>query len=92
MRKHHYSSAQIGLASRFIRNFEGPYLVVRLPFSKCSDMLILRDPSTGEDLPHAVNVEQLTLSGPGGLRGPDGQTHSCQSETSYPMMPKLGDF
>ena len=37
--------------------------------------------------------EKLTLSGPGGgLRGPDGQTHSCQSETSYPMMPKLGDF
>ena len=34
----------------------------------------------------------LTLSGPGGLRGPDGQTHSCQSETSYPMMPKLSDF
>ena len=34
----------------------------------------------------------LTLSGPGGLRGLDGQTHSCQSETSYPMMPKLGDF
>ena len=27
----------------------------------------------------------------GGLRGPDDQTHSCQSETSYPMMPKLGD-
>ena len=40
------------------------------------------------------NVRSLTLSGPGGggLRGPDGQTHSCQSETSYPMMPKLGDF
>ena len=41
------------------------------------------------------NIEScsLTLSGPGGgLRGPDGQTHSCQSETSYPMMPKLGDF
>ena len=35
----------------------------------------------------------LTLSGPGeGIRGPDGQTHSCQSETSYPIMPKLGDF
>ena len=36
----------------------------------------------------------LTLSGPrgGGLRGPDGQTHICQSETSYPMMHKLGDF
>ena len=38
----------------------------------------------------------LTLSGPGGggggLRGPDDQTHSWQSETSYSMMPKLGDF
>ena len=40
--------------------------------------------------------DPLTLSCPegggGGLRGPDGQTHSCQSETSYLMMPKLGDF
>ena len=41
-----------------------------------------------------AKIQALTLSGPGGggLRGPDGQTHSCQSETSYPMMPKLGDF
>ena len=30
--------------------------------------------------------------GGGGLRGPDGQTHTCQSETSYPMMPKLSNF
>ena len=37
-------------------------------------------------------LSSLTLSGPGGLRGLDGQTHSYQSETSYPMMPKLGDF
>ena len=37
-------------------------------------------------------IKLLTLSGPGGLRGPDCQTHSGQSETSYPMMPKLGDF
>ena len=28
----------------------------------------------------------------GGLRGPDDLTHSCQSETSYSMMPKLADF
>ena len=38
----------------------------------------------------------LTLSDPGGgggrLRGPNDQTHSCQSETSNSMMPKLGDF
>ena len=39
-------------------------------------------------------IISLTLSGPGGggLRGPDDQTHSWQSETSYSMMPKLGDF
>ena len=36
----------------------------------------------------------LTLSGRGGgrLSGPDDQTHSCQSETTYSMTPKLGDF
>ena len=39
----------------------------------------------------------LTLSGPGGgggggLRGPDDQTHRCQSETTYSMMHKHGDF
>ena len=61
MRKHHYSSAQTGLASRFIRNFEGPYLVVRHPFSNRSDMLILRDLSTGKELSHPVNVEQLVV-------------------------------
>ena len=47
MTKHHYSSAQTVLASRFIRNFEGPY---RHPFSDRSDMLILRDLSTGKEL------------------------------------------
>ena len=30
--------------------------------------------------------------GGGRLRGLDDQTHSCQSETTYSMMPKLGDF
>ena len=25
------------------------------------------------------------------LRGPDDQTHSCQSDTSHSVMPKLGD-
>ena len=40
------------------------------------------------------NRFHLTLSGRGGgrLRGPDDQTQSCQSETSYSMMPKLSDF
>ena len=61
MGKHHYSSAQTGLASRFIRNFEGPYLVGRHPCRNRSDMLILRDLSTGKELSHPVNVEQLVV-------------------------------
>ena len=61
MRKHHYSSAQTGLASRFIRTFESPYLVVRYPCSNFSDMLILRDLPTGKELSHPVNVEQVVI-------------------------------
>ena len=53
---------QTGLASRFIRNFEGPYLVVRHPLSNRSDMLILRDLSTGKELSHPLNVEQLVVA------------------------------
>ena len=30
--------------------------------------------------------------GGGRLRGPDDQTHTCQSETTYFMMSKHGDF
>ena len=41
---------------------------------------------------HTHSLNPIRPGGGGGLRGPDGQTHSCQSETSYPMMPKLGDF
>ena len=40
----------------------------------------------------SFNNKRFNPIRPGGLRGPDDQTHSCQSETSYPMMPKLGDF
>ena len=61
MRKHHCSSAQTGLAPRFIRNFEGPYLVVRHPLSDRSDLLILRHLSTGKELSHPVNVKQLVV-------------------------------
>ena len=40
----------------------------------------------------AVNQLLNPIRPGGGLRGPDDQTHSCQSETSYSMTPKLGDF
>ena len=44
---------------------------------------------------NTLRSEWLALSGPGGgggLRGQDDQIHSCQSETSYSLMPKLCDF
>ena len=34
----------------------------------------------------------ITPIGPWGLGGLDDQVHSCHSETSYLMMPKLCDF
>ena len=37
-----------------------------------------------------IMVHPLTLLGLRG--GSDDQIHSCQSETSYPMIPKLCDF
>ena len=61
MPKHHYSSSQTGFASRFICRLEGQHLVVCHPSSNPLDMLILRDLSTGKDLSHPVNVEQLVV-------------------------------
>ena len=39
-----------------------------------------------------TTVNPIRPWGGGGLKGPDDQTQSCQSETSYSMMPKLSDF
>ena len=35
---------------------------------------------------------KLRGGGGGGHKGADDQKQSCHSETSYPIMPKLGDF
>ena len=40
----------------------------------------------------SLSLNPIRPGGGGGLRGPDDQTHSCQSETSYSMMPKLCNF
>ena len=37
-------------------------------------------------------INPIRPGGGGKLRGPDDRTHSCQSETSHSMMPKLCDF
>ena len=71
------------------------------PF-RLSYKTVVKDDWKEQEPEAELSVKHLKLSiahyfnpiipGGGGLRGPDGQTHSCQSGTSYPMMHKLGDF
>ena len=49
-----------GHASRFIRNFDGPYIVTGHPFDR-SDLLTLRNAATSEDLPRPVNIEKVVV-------------------------------
>ena len=44
-----------GLATRFVRNFDGPFLVLGHPYGR-SDLLTLRHVATNNDLPHPINV------------------------------------
>ena len=49
-----------GKVSRFLRNFDGPYLVTGHPYNR-SDLLTLRNASTGENLPRPVNIEKVVV-------------------------------
>ena len=44
-----------GLATRFIRNFDGPYLVTGHPYGR-SNLLTLRHVASGKDLPHPIKI------------------------------------
>ena len=50
-----------GLATRFIRNFDGPYLVTSHPYGR-SDLLTLRHVASGNDLSHPVNIEKVVVT------------------------------
>ena len=50
----------IGLASRFVRNFDGPFIVLDIPYGR-SDLLRLRKPTTNQDLSHPINIEKVVL-------------------------------
>ena len=49
-----------GLATRFVRNFDGPFIVLGHPYSR-SDLLTLRHVATNNDLSHPINVEKVTV-------------------------------
>ena len=49
-----------GLATWFIRNFDGPYLVTGHPYSR-SDLLTLCHVASGKDLSHPTNIEKVVV-------------------------------
>ena len=59
MRKDHVPS-HTGLATRFVRNFHGPFIMLGHPYGK-SDLLTLRHAATNNNLPHPINVEKVIV-------------------------------
>ena len=49
-----------GLATQFIRNFGGPYLVTGHPYGR-SDLLTLCHVASGKDLSHPTNIEKVVV-------------------------------
>ena len=53
-------SSPKGKASRFIRNFDGPFVVTGHPYNR-SDLLTLRNILTGDSVPRPVNIEKVVV-------------------------------
>ena len=49
-----------GLATRFIRNFDGPYVVTGHPYGR-TDLLTLRHIASGKELSHSINIENVVV-------------------------------
>ena len=49
-----------GQATRFIRNFDGPYLVIGHPYGR-NDLLTLRHIRSGNNISHPVNIEKVVV-------------------------------
>ena len=49
-----------GRATRFIRHFDGPYLVTGHPYQR-SDLLTLKHIPSGEMLSHPINIEKVVV-------------------------------
>ena len=49
-----------GLATRFIRNFDGPYVVTGHPYGR-TDLLTLRHIASCNDLSHPINIDKVVI-------------------------------
>ena len=65
------SASRQGLATRFIRHFDGPYQVTGNPFNR-PDMLTLKYLATGATIPHPINIEEVVVI-------PDPEVHDLQA-------------
>ena len=48
------------MATQFLRNFNGPYLVIGHPYDR-NDLLTLKNLSTGTVLEHPINIEKVVV-------------------------------
>ena len=55
------STHTTGMATRFLRNFDGPYLVTGHPYNR-NDLLTLTNLSTGTVLEHPINIEKVVVA------------------------------
>ena len=88
LRKDHVSSSD-GKAARFIRNFDGPFIVTGHPYER-SDLLTLRNAATGQAFPRPVNIEKVVVISdqvPDDLLLPDTQEPPFVSQTHPPSAP-----
>ena len=65
------STSRQGLATHFIRHFDGPYQATGHPFNR-PDMLTLKYLATGGTIPHPVNIEKVVII-------PDPEEHDLQA-------------
>ena len=68
-------SSPKGKASRFIRNFDGPFIVTGHPYNR-SDLLTVRNVLTGESGPCPVNTEKVVV-----VPDPETGDHGKQGRT-----------
>ena len=76
-----------GAVSRFVRNYDGPFIVTGHPKNR-SDLLTLRNVATGQDFPRPVNIEKVVVVPdiePGELLPPKDPCH----EPPRPVRPQL---
>ena len=81
LRKGHVFSSD-GKATRFIRNFDGPFIVTGHPYER-SNLLTLRNAATGQDFSRPVNKEKVVVipdQVPDDLRLPYSGTTICPTD------------